>query len=317
MVELKKFSEILGQPQAINLLKRAIEKNRLSHAYLFYGMRGVGKKTTAYAFAGTLFCKASKEGKPCSTCPSCKKLTKAIHPDFMLIFPEKKEITISQIRKVREFIRYRPVEAEYQVVLIEEAEKMNPEAANALLKSLEEPPEYTIFILLTQNPSRMLPTILSRCQPVRFNPIPTAKLKEFLKKRGFEETVAETLAELSQGSMGIALEIAEKGLLEELSAFVKAFYSSGFEKKFRIAERLARLPQSELELFFYLLKLWVWRSYLERALGKPYPRALPEERFQGNVYQTLNTLNAVKENLRYYISPELSFIKLVVSLKHR
>ena len=75
-----------------------------------------------------------------------------------------------------------------------------------------------------------------------------------MKKRGFEETVAETLAELSQGSMGIALEIAEKGLLEELSALVKAFYSSGFEKKFRIAERLARLSQSELELFFYLLR---------------------------------------------------------------
>ncbi len=311
-MNLKKFSEIIGQKQAVTLLKRAIKRGRLSHAYLFYGMRGIGKQTMAYTLAGALLCKSSKEEKPCKVCVACKKLSKNIHPDFLLVYPEKKEITISQIRRISEFIKYRPIEGAYQIIFIKEAEKMNQEAANALLKSLEEPPSYTIFILLTQNPSQLLPTIVSRCQPVRFNPIASELIKEYLKKNcGFEEKVAETLADISQGSIGIALDIAEKGLLEELNAFVKAGYEKHWSLKFRVAERLGRLSPQEQELFFYLLMLWIWRSYQTKILGKPYPPAFPEELFSGDPYKTITQIFQFKRNMQFYISSELTFLNIL------
>ncbi len=314
-MKLKKFSEIIGQKQAVSLLKRAIERDRLSHAYLFYGMRGVGKETLAYTLSGALLCKSSEKDRPCKTCVACKKLSKDIHPDFMLLYPEKKEITISQIRRISEFIKYRPIEAPYQIVLIKEAEKMNQEAANALLKSLEEPPSYTIFILITQNLSQLLPTIISRCQPVRFNPIAPGLIKEYLKKNyGFEEKVAETLADISQGSIGIALDIAEKGLLEELNAFVKASYEKSWKVKFKVVERLGRLNPQEQELFFYLLMLWIWRSYQKRTLQKPYPPAFPEEIFSGDPYKLIPKIFQIKYNLRFYISTELTFLNLLFML---
>ena len=310
-MKVKNLNKILKQEPAINLLTQALRKKRLSHAYLFTGPKGVGKETTAWAFLFHLFCEKDKEN-PCGECRACKKIEKEIHPDIYILFPEKREITIGQIREVIDFLKYRALEAEYKVILVKEAEKMNPEAGNALLKSLEEPPFYAIFILLTENFSKLLPTIVSRSQIVRFRTIPKGVIKEFLKKNFlFEEEVADTLAEVSFGSIGKAITIAEKGILEELNSFVKAGFSKSPLKKFKVAERLSFLPLQELDDFFYLLTLWVWRSYLKRKVDYPYPRAFPEELFEGDPYSAIKTIYKVKNALDSYVNPELSFYYLL------
>jgi DNA polymerase-3 subunit delta' len=313
-MKLRNLKSILNQEPAVNLLTLALKKNRLSHAYLFTGPKGVGKETTAWAFLFHLFCKESRED-PCGVCSGCKKIEKEIHPDVFKIFPEKKEITISQIREVVNFLKYRPLEAEYKVIFIKDAEKMNLEAANALLKSLEEPPSYVIFILITENFTQLLPTIVSRSQIVRFRSLPKSTIAKVLKKKFlFEDTVAETLADISQGSLGRAIEIAEKGVLEELNSFVKAGMSESAILKFRVAERLATLNQQHLEEFFYILSIWIWRSYLKQKANYPYPQAFPEEIYSKKPFNALRLIYETKQALERYANAELTFYRLMLQL---
>lgn len=312
---IRNLSEILGQKQAINLLQGALKRGCLAHSYLFTGPKGVGKETTAKALLYHLFCHLSKES-PCGSCLACKKLDRGIHPDLMVIYPEKRDIRIDSIREIERFLRYRPLEAPYRVVLILEADKLNLEAGNALLKSLEEPPLYALFLLLTERASQILPTILSRTQIVRFIPLPREIIKNYLMVwRGFEEAVAETLAELSLGSLGRALEIADSGLLEELNSFVKAATNPKEEVKFKVAEKLARLNKESLDLFLFLLTLWIWKSYLKERINFPFPKALPEESLKGNPHFLIREVAQAKKALEYYLNPELTLYVLMKKIE--
>ena len=316
-MEIKTFSEIVGQNYAVNFLKKVIQKKRLSHAYLFYGPKGVGKETSAYALISGLFCKNPKNGEACKSCISCKKIIKNIHPDLKIIFPEKKEILISQIRSIMEFIKYRPIEAPYQIILISPAEKMNKQAANALLKSLEEPPPYTVFILISENQSQLLPTITSRCQFVRFNPIPSEIIEEYLKNYyQFEPEVAKTISQISQGSIGMAINIAQKGLLEEVNAFIKACFSENWQTKFKIVERIAKLTTEDQDLFFFLLTMWIWKSYKQKILHKDVSLPACSDEFSlEKPYVIISQILKIKNNLQFYLSSELSFLHILLFLE--
>jgi len=308
---IRDLEEILHQEPAVRLLKAALAKGRLAHSYIFFGPKGVGKETTAKALLYHLFCQIS-QAHPCGSCLACKKLDKATHPDVVHVFAEKRDIRIDTVREIERFIHYRPLEAPYKVILFHQAEKLNPEAGNALLKSLEEPPPYVIFILLTENITLLLPTIISRSQILKFRPLPASTIKSYLiKYLHYEEGLAETLAELSQGSLGRALEIAEKGLLEELNAFVKALFSPRAETKFKTLEKLARMEKDTYELFLYLLTLWVWRSFLKEKVGEPYPKALPEETFKGEVKRALFEISQAQTALNYFLPAELTFLHLM------
>lgn len=312
--EIISLSQVLSQRPAKALLESALKKERLAHSYLFCGPKGVGKRTTALAFIYHLFCVSSAES-PCGECLGCRKLKKGVHPDLMTISPEKRDIRIDTIRSIERFIRFSPLEAPYKVILMERAEKMNPEAGNALLKSLEEPPTYAFFILLTENPKHLLPTIISRSQIVRFHPLPKETIRQYLvTARGYEEQMAETLAELSSGSLGRALEMAERGLLEELNAFVKTLQGSSEGMRFKVAERLSRLDKETLELFLYLLSFWVWRSYLREKVNLPYPSALPEEPFRGEHVAGLRDIYKTKMALESYVNPELALYTLMLKI---
>lgn len=312
--EIISISQVLSQRPARALLESALKKGRLAHSYLFCGPKGVGKRTTALAFTYHLFCVSGAES-PCGECLGCKKLKKGVHPDVMTISPEKRDIRIDTIRSIERFIRFSPLEASHKVILIEGAEKMNAEAGNALLKSLEEPPPYALFILLTENIKRLLPTIISRSQIVRFHPLPKETIKHYLVSvKGYEEEMAETLAELSSGSLGRALEMAEKGLLEELNAFVKTVQGNSIESRFKVAERLSRLDRETLELFLYLLTFWVWRSYLKEKVNLPYPSALPVEFYKGEPGAGLTHLYKTKIALESYVNPELALYTLMLNI---
>jgi len=192
------FSRVLGHQRQKNLLQKAISCGRLPHAYLFEGPDGIGKRLVALALIKMLFC---NNESACGDCPACQKVDHHNHPDLHQVGPEGNSIKIEQIRTLQKELSYRPLEANHKVCLIDGAEKMNLAAANALLKTLEEPRDQTLLILLTPSPDSILPTIRSRCQRLPFSRIPREKLQEVLVEQlQIGDAQAHILATLSEGS---------------------------------------------------------------------------------------------------------------------
>ncbi len=186
---------ILGQDQPRRIIQNALENNSVSHAYLFYGPESIGKKLTAIEFAKALNCVVSGPVDNCGECPSCRKIDQAIHPDFFLLEPKKSSpagrnaiINVDEIRELQKKLAYLPYEAKTKVAILDGAETMNPQAANTLLKTLEEPPSSTILILISSSPYQLLPTIISRCQGVKFHLLSTDAVRQILQQSTFAET---------------------------------------------------------------------------------------------------------------------------------
>ena len=207
------FNDVLGHSKPIALLQRAIRNEKVVNSYLFLGSEGIGKKYVALQFAKALNCLEgeAEKGEACDHCSSCKKIDHAVHHDVLLIEPEGQNIKVDQVRQLQRDLAYRPYEGKRRVCILTAADRMAPNMSNILLKTLEEPPLHTVIILLANNSRSILPTILSRCQPVRFNPLPIPLVSKWLMEgRGFNETEAHLLASLSEGSPGKALEIQEE-----------------------------------------------------------------------------------------------------------
>ncbi len=208
------FSTIISHERQIDALKRALERERLPNAYLFTGLRGVGKRRTADALAAAIACAQANAPawEACATCPSCRKRENGSHPDLFVITPEVSErvgfksIKIEGVRTLQGRLQYHALEAKAKLAIIDEADCMIPAAANAMLKILEEPPPATHFILISSMPHRLLPTIRSRCRELRFEPIPDAAIAQALMdQRGLGDLDATRIARLAGGSLGQAL----------------------------------------------------------------------------------------------------------------
>src|SRR5699024_8542218 len=167
------------QPLASQLLMKSIQKQRISHAYLFQGNRGTGKKDLATLFAKTLFCENIEGVEPCQRCNRCKRIESGNHPDIHWIHPDGNTIKIEQIRRLQEEFTYSGLESTRKIYIITGTETLTLNAANRLLKFLEEPNPKTTALLLTENREAMIPTILSRCQLIDLQPL---QPKEFQKK---------------------------------------------------------------------------------------------------------------------------------------
>jgi len=217
------FGEIYGHEKQIAILKSAMANERIAHAYLFYGMEGIGKRMTATVFAGALNCREANP--PCGVCLSCRKAAHRTHPDILTIQAEGQFIKIGAVKALQEQMKFRPGEGRRRVFILEEADRMNAAAANALLKTLEEPSAGNILLLTTSRPFALPMTILSRCQHLRFAPLPQEEVARFLRENhALAEDDAAVLAASSGGSIGKALEmnkedtIAQRnGILEYLS----------------------------------------------------------------------------------------------------
>ncbi|MCX5874733.1 MAG: DNA polymerase III subunit delta' [Deltaproteobacteria bacterium] len=208
------FAGIIGQDKAKKLLHRAVEQDRLAHALLFKGPMGVGKKTLAKTFAAALNGQRPQGHEPCGQCPSCRKFRSGSHPDFIIIEPEGAAIKINQVRELKKTLAFPPFEAKIRVALLCDIHTMRREAANSLLKTLEEPPSQTMLILTADEAGGILPTILSRCQTVPFFPLPQAEVAKILaQEAGIELESAATLAAMAEGSLGRARLILAKDLL--------------------------------------------------------------------------------------------------------
>ncbi len=221
------FKDIIGQRLAVDLIKRAIDEKRFAHAYLFIGPEGVGKSLLAKTFAKALNC--DKGGtEPCGACVSCNKIEDNIHPDVLFIYPEGKssQISIDSIRKIERAMSLKPYEGRTKVYVIDGADNMTEEAANCLLKSLEEPPKDTVMVLLASNMSRLMPTIISRCQKITFYPLDEESVKSELTRRyGLDEKKALCISRFAEGSLGKAIETMEEDALTKRDKVVDEFIS--------------------------------------------------------------------------------------------
>lgn len=205
------FSSIKDQSIPVRLLRNVIRLRRVPNALLFWGPEGVGKRYTALEFAKAVNCE-SKRGDACGECLSCRKVEHGNHPDLKIIRPSGKarEIKKKQIEVICELTAYRPFGGGRRVVIIDQADCLNARSSNYFLKTLEEPPSETTFILLTDAPGRLLPTIRSRCQQVRFGTLAPATIAELLlHDRDLPASVAAAIAALSQGQMSRAIDLMD------------------------------------------------------------------------------------------------------------
>lgn len=216
------FDELTGNARVKAVLKRMLVTGRLPGAMLFTGEEGIGKRLFALEVARALNCRSPKDNEACGVCPACVRIFKlnypqrddaeewtqiiwTDHPDVGLVVAPKRVLRVEQMRQIEKEANFRPFEGKARVFLIDDADKLNDASANALLKVLEEPPKTSHLILITARPAMLLPTILSRCQMIRFSPLTPEEIESYLVKNKVEAKTARLRARAAGGSMGRAL----------------------------------------------------------------------------------------------------------------
>ncbi len=214
------LGEIVGHAHLLELLAAAATRQSLPPSLIFAGPDGVGKRMAAVALAQLLNCLKPTATDACGTCPACKRIARGVHADVLMIEPgETGSIKIDQVRDAIERAAYRPFEGRRRVVIVDEADAMVIEAQNALLKTLEEPPASSMFILVTSRPDLLLPTVLSRCQRLRFGRLSPGDIAAVLmRSHGYEAADAHASASASDGSIGAALEGSSEGFVDARDA---------------------------------------------------------------------------------------------------
>lgn len=307
------LSQIIGQDAAISLLQNALDNNTISHAYLFAGPQGVGKMLTAKSFAWQLLAGTDKDAHIF--------WQDQFHPDLMVIeIPDNKTvITKEQITKEMEpWLSLKPYRAEHRIVLIKDAHLMSIEAANALLKTLEEPPLYAVIILIADN-DNLLETITSRCQSIKFYPVKEEVIKEYLLKRNVEERLALEVSKIAQGSIALAERfIAEEGIMEkwqQARQMLKGLNGSDEAQVFAAAE----LIDSDPDLFTNMLETILRDILIYKTTGSEELVIISDNiNLADNlkiaqinkIKDTINKINQLKMNYRRYVNSMLISVNI-------
>jgi DNA polymerase III subunit delta' len=267
------FRTLIAQDKAKELLQRSCRRQRLSHAYLFRGPAGVGKKRAALAFAAAVNCASPEREDACGRCSSCRKFRSGNHPDFLTLFPEGAAIKINQIRALRQSLEFPPHEAKLRVALLADVHTMRREAANSLLKTLEEPPAHTILVLTSSEAGAILPTIVSRCQVIPFFALPRQEVAAALQEEAVPAAIAATLAGAAEGSLGLARLLAAENLLGRRREILEKLLPLAVDSPqavtsvLALAEQAAELKEHLPELLA-LLELWL-RDLILLQAGMP------------------------------------------------
>jgi DNA polymerase-3 subunit delta' len=271
---------LLGHEWAVEMLKQHLSRDSVRHAYLFSGPPGLGRRTLALRLAQALNCPHPlAPGEPCGKCRTCQQIERMQYTDLAVIQAEKEggTLKVEQIRSLRQSLVLKPYQGKYRVALFLRFQEANQNAANALLKTLEEAPAHVILLLTADTPEQLLPTITSRCEILRLRPLPVETVESYLKERGVEESTARLLAHVSGGRPGYALRLMQdKDALEfrtrrldDLQNLLK----STRRERFAYAEKLTDRKNEGKERFRETLQLWLalWRDVLLRAAGSDTP----------------------------------------------
>lgn len=290
------FDQILGQEKAITVLRNALRNGRLAHAYLFIGLEGVGKRLTALTLVKASNCQFPPEpAESCEKCPSCIKVNTSNHADVIRLDPEGEVIKIGQIRDMQKRLRFRPMEGGRRACILDSADRLTDEASNALLKMLEEPPQETHIFLITSRPHRLLPTILSRCQWLKFKPLSAAHIAQILQKaHGLDQEKAQFYASLAGGSVGQAEALSNRVDFQKRLDWLQVFSTlpkKTTEEIFELCERMAK-EEEEIHDLLELWKIWVRDLVIFKTAGEDSKQRLINHDLESEV-----ALEAMKSSL--------------------
>ena len=326
------FNNIIGHEEIIRHLKNAIEAGKISHSYIFTGEKGSGKKLLAGTFAATLQCEAGGT-EPCQKCDSCKKAMGKNHPDIIMVSHEKPgTITIDEIRdQVIHDVDIRPYYSPYKIYIIADADMMTPQAQNALLKTIEEPPEYAVIMLLTNNIGGLLPTILSRCVRLDLKVVNDGLVKKYLMEHlHVPDYQAEIDASFAQGSIGKAKEAATSQEFAEMTqnALRILKYANTMEV-YELSDAIKNLSAEKQNINDYLdiFQFWFRDVLMFKATREidnlvfkqeiNYIKEQAKVRSYENLEKILDSIQKTKVRLKANVNFELALELLFLTIREK
>jgi len=318
------YKHLKNQRKLLSYIAAFLVKGAIPHAFLFTGIKGVGKQSAAQLFSMVCNCaevasqvsiirKSSDQAAfreeitgPCGQCRSCRKILKGIHPDVILTIPTGSFIKIGQIRTLCRKLALKPYESKFRFAILSEADSMNPEAGNALLKMLEEPPDRTILILTAEQASDLLPTVVSRCLHIRLNPIPEKDLAVLLKEaHGMDNGEATAIARISGGSFSKAVSLHKQDWINRRDRLIREFESLSSKSTgmaISLAEKLSgkkELLPDCLDIFMtWLRDLLVYRYSPGRIIYRDLKDKIQREHGKLNAETLIARIEAVQEALK-------------------
>ena len=255
------FKDVVGHKDILKYISSAVENNRVSHAYILNGERGSGKKMLATLFAMTLLCETG-DNEPCGKCHSCKQAESGNHPDIIRVTHEKpNSISVDDIRtQVNNTVDIKPYQGPYKVYIIPQADMMTPQAQNAILKTIEEPPSYAVFLLLTENAETLLPTINSRCVMLKLRNIKDTLIKKYLMENlEIPDYKADMCTAFAQGNMGRAIMLANSDHFNEIREEAVQLLKHINEMELNeIVAAVKNISVYKLEITDYLDIIMIW-----------------------------------------------------------
>ena len=255
------FKDVVGHKDILKYISSAVENNRVSHAYILNGERGSGKRMLANLFAMTLLCETG-DNEPCGKCHSCKQAESGNHPDIIRVTHEKpNSISVDDIRtQVNNTVDIKPYQGPCKVYIIPQADMMTPQAQNAILKTIEEPPSYAVFLLLTENAETLLPTINSRCVMLKLRNIKDTLIKKYLMENlEIPDYKADMCTAFAQGNMGRAIMLANSDHFNEIREEAVQLLKHISEMELNeIVAAVKNISVYKLEITDYLDIIMIW-----------------------------------------------------------
>ena len=325
--------QVIAQDKVISLLDYSIKTNAIAHAYLIVGPRHVGKGTLAFNLAQALNCDGPE--LPCGQCRSCQRILEGKHADITPIgLDSKTEIGIDDIRALQRIANLPPYEGKCKVFIIDDAEYLSTEAANSLLKILEEPPQSVVWLLLVAEEEHLLPTVISRCQRLELKPVPSEHVREALvNSYNVEDNRAKLLAQLCRGRFGWALSaLANDDILEQRSQRIDSLVSlltASLDQRFTYAQELTGQFSQNRRAGAEIIEIWLdwWRDLMlikgdcqEAVINVDYKTVL-EEQARGlnlsEIKEFLNSLCSLQDAISKNVNPRLASEWLMLNLPRK